>query len=153
VEHYFVKFYNRWKAPHPKDNREFQLEYAKLRVKELDEEDPSIIRAYTLCPDRNALEELLFAYYYLGDVRNATNHAQDEFSGFVSIMDDSDVSERMTMISQAVEYFIHCYDVMSGLLADRKAAEDDHEIVMISTSEISEYANELRKAAREEHRR
>lgn len=152
VEHYYVKFYSRWRSPHPKDNREFQLAYAKIRVKELDTEDDSLIRAHTLSPDREALENLLFAYYYLGDVRNATNHAADEFSGFASIMDDSDVSERMTMISQAVEYFIHCYEEMTKLLAGRDK-EDDKEVIMISPSEISDYANVLRKAARDEHRK
>jgi hypothetical protein len=152
VEHYYVKFYSRWRSPHPKDNREFQLAYAKIRVKELDTEDDSLIRAHTLSPDREALENLLFAYYYLGDVRNATNHAQDEFSGFASIMDDSDVSERMTMISQAVEYFIHCYEEMTKLLAGRDK-KDDKEVIMISPSEISDYANVLRKAARDEHRK
>ena len=142
VEHYYVKFYSRWKAPHPKDSREFQIEYAKIRIEELDTDDKNTIRAHTLCPDRDALKDLLFAYYYLGDVRNATNHALDEFSGFTSIMDDDDVSERMNLITQAVEYFIHCYNKVVELISESGAEAD---VVKIDTAELSAYAKRLRR--------
>ena len=142
VEHYYVKFYSRWKAPHPKDSKEFQLEYAKIRIEELDTEDKDAIRAHTLCPDRDALKDLLFAYYYLGDVRNATNHALDEFSGFTSIMDDADVSERMNLITQAVDYFIYCYNKVVDLISESGA---DADVVRIDTAELSAYAKSLRR--------
>ena len=142
VEHYYVKFYSRWKAPHPKDSKEFQLEYAKIRIEELDTEDKGTIRAHTLCPDREALKDLLFAYYYLGDVRNATNHALDEFSGFTSIMDDADVSERMNLITQAVDYFIYCYNKVVDLISESGA---DADVVRIDTAELSAYAKSLRR--------
>ena len=142
VEHYYVKFYSRWKAPHPKDSKEFQIEYAKIRIEELDTEDKGTIRAHTLCPDREALKDLLFAYYYLGDVRNATNHALDEFSGFTSIMDDADVSERMNLITQAVDYFIYCYNKVVDLISESGA---DADVVRIDTAELSAYAKSLRR--------
>ena len=142
VEHYYVKFYSRWKAPHPKDSREFQIEYAKIRIEELDTDDKSTIRAHTLCPDRDALKDLLFAYYYLGDVRNATNHALDEFSGFTSVMDDADVSERMSLITQAVDYFIYCYNKVVDLISGSDA---DADVIRIETSELADYAKKLRR--------
>lgn len=142
VEHYYIKFYSRWRSPHPKDNKEFQLEYSRIRMEELDTDDESLIRAHTVCPDRDALKDLLFAYYYLGDVRNATNHAEDEFSGFTSIMDDADVSDRMNLITQAVDYFIHCYDKVTGLIA---ANDTDAQIIKIDTSELADYAKSLRR--------
>ena len=142
VEHYYVKFYSRWKAPHPKDSKEFQLEYAKIRIEELDTEDKGAIRAHTLCPDRDALKDLLFAYYYLGDVRNATNHALDEFSGFTSIMDDADVSERMNLITQAVDYFIYCYNKVVDLISGSGA---DADVIRVETSELADYAKKLRR--------
>lgn len=143
VEHYFVKFYSRWRAPHPKDSREYQLEYAKLRLRELDTEDPDVIRAHTRCPDRDALKDLLFAYFYLGDVRNTLNHANDEFGGFVSIMDESDMSGRVNLITQAIDYFIHCYGIVTDLIPDADAP--DEEAIIIETSELAAYAKSLRR--------
>ena len=149
IDHYFTKFYGRWRAPHPKDSRVFQLEYAKIRVQELEADDSEVIRAYSICPDKEALRDLLFAYYYLGDVRNTTNHAEDEFSGFVSIMDDSDVSDRMNLITQAVDYFLYCYSKVTGLISDAGA---EAEVIKVETSELAEYAKTLRRKFREDHK-
>lgn len=142
VEHYYIKFYSRWRAPHTKDNKTYQGDYANVRINEIDTDDEELICAHTLCTDREALRELLFAYYYLGDVRNETNHANAEFSGFDSIRSDSDVSERVNLISQAVDYFIHCYDKVLGLMSD---IEEGKEIISIKTSELAEYAKSLRR--------
>ena len=151
VDHYYLKFYSRWRSPRSKDSREYQLEYAKLRIEELDTDDPELIRACTLCPDRDALRELLFAYYYLGDVRNTTNHAIDEFSGFVSIMDDSDVSERMNLITQAVDYFLHCYEKVVRLISE--ADTEDAQIIRIETSELADYAKTLRRPPHDDQKK
>ena len=149
IDHYFIKFYGRWRTPHPKDSKEYQLKYTKVRIDDLDTDDSEVIRAHTICPDKDALRELLFAYYYLGDVRNATNHAADEFSGFISVMDDSDVSARMNLITQVIDYFIHCYDNVTDLISKDKA---DAEIVRIETSELADYAKVLRKQFHDNHK-
>ena len=115
-------------------------------MEELDTEDDELIRAHTVCPDRDALKDLLFAYYYLGDVRNATNHAEDEFSGFTSVRNDSDVSDRMNLITQAVDYFIHCYDKVTGLISENDA---EARIIRVDTAELADYARELRKGHRD----
>ena len=146
IDHYYIKFYSRWRSPHPKDDKEYQLEYTKGRMEELDTEDDELIRAHTVCPDRDALKDLLFAYYYLGDVRNATNHAEDEFSGFTSVRNDSDVSDRMNLITQAVDYFIHCYDKVTGLISENDA---EARIIRVDTAELADYARELRKGHRD----
>ena len=146
IDHYYIKFYSRWRSPHPKDDKEYQLEYTKVRMEELDTEDDELIRAHTVCPDRDALKDLLFAYYYLGDVRNATNHAEDEFSGFTSVRNDSDVSDRMNLITQAVDYFIHCYDKVTGLISENDA---EARIIRVDTAELADYARELRKGHRD----
>ena len=146
IDHYYIKFYSRWRSPHPKDDKEYQLEYTNVRMEELDTEDDELIRAHTVCPDRDALKDLLFAYYYLGDVRNATNHAEDEFSGFTSVRNDSDVSDRMNLITQAVDYFIHCYDKVTGLISENDA---EARIIRVDTAELADYARELRKGHRD----
>ena len=145
VSHYYVKFYGRGRVIRKDDAKSYQLDYAKLRVKELENKSEEIITAHTLCKDINALRDLLFSYYNIGDVRNATNHAADEFSGFVSIMEASDISERMNLISHSVNYFIYCYDKVLGLL--EKTAEKS--VYTIETSDIVEYTNTLRKIDRD----
>lgn len=148
VAHYFVKAYSRGRAQRKKDVRAYQMEYAKLRVGEITEDNPDIIRAHTICPDKEALTNLLFSYYYVGDVRNATNHAMEDFSGFSSIMSDSDVSERMNTISQAVDYFIHCYDIVQTLVAESGEVPD---VDIIEPEKVVEYSMTLRSKFDDRH--
>lgn len=143
VSHYFVKFYNRQKASRQKHGREYVQSYARVRAAELDTETPGELRAYTACPDRGAVEDLLFAYYYLGNVRNQTNHAEDSFDGFYEIMEDSDSSERMEMIRQCIKYFLHCYDRVARLTGGAAP-----QVVQITSAEITQYASELRGQSR-----
>ena len=119
ISHYYIKYYNRGGVPHTNDQKSNQMAYANLRISELTTDDPRMIKAYSICPDKDALRDLLFAYYYIGDVRNATNHALEEFGGFSSVMHDSDVSERMNTIVQSIDYFIHCYDKVEELIKQK----------------------------------
>ena len=94
-----------------------------------------------ICPDKDALRNLLFAYYYIGVVRNNTNHAAEEFDGFSSIMQDSDVGERMNTIIQSIEYFIHSYDVVADLVAQSGEVAD---VDKITVDQIIEYSKTLK---------
>ena len=105
---------------------------------DLDTIDDEVMQAFTRCTDRDALNDLLYAYYHLGDVRNATNHASDESDGFVGVREESDVSARMEMISQAVKYFIVSYDKVIGCLDETKP------IVLVTNEEIVAQAKTLR---------
>ena len=89
------------------------------------------------------MEDLLFAYYYLGDVRNATNHAVDTFDAFYEIMKDSDSSERMDMIQQSITYFLHCYDRVARLVEGREV-----NVIQVTAEEIAKYADEQREQTR-----
>lgn len=143
IPHYYIKFLNREKASHQKRGLEYIVEYAKLRTAELDEKNPEEIKACTVCPDREALENLLFAYYYVGDVRNSTNHAAETFDGFYEIMQDSESSDRMELIRQSIDYFLYCYDKVDQLTKDKKP-----NVVQITTVEVEKYSNELRALKR-----
>ena len=48
----------------------------------------------------------------------------------------------MNLITQAVDYFIHCYDKVTGLIA---ANDTDAQIIKIDTSELADYAKSLRR--------
>ena len=148
VSHYFVKFLNRRKAPSSKDGDTYQLGYADIRIAELDVQDAEQIRPLSVCEDRDALKELLFAYYHLSDVRNLTNHARDEFSGFYSFMDDADAGTRMKAISTAIDYFLHCYDRVCGLWAGKETS-----VVTVTPLEVLSLAAKLRDEQFRERRR
>ncbi len=138
VSHYYIKFYNRSKQSRNKRGLEHIRDYAKIRVGEIDNTDSKEIRACSACEDRSALEDLLFAYYYVGDTRNSTNHAMDTFEGFSEIMKDSDNSERMETIKQCVDLFIHSYEKVEQLVEGK-----DVNVVTISYDEVTSRANEL----------
>ena len=142
ISHYYIKYYSRRRAPKA-DGDAYQMGYANVRIEELDTRDENLIRALTICPDRAALKDLLFAYYHLGDVRNQTNHALEEFSGFYTIMAYTDPGERMKLIRQAIDYFIHCYDTVCGLIEGKKA-----NVVKIETADLVEYSKTLRDTSR-----
>ena len=144
---YYVKYYSRRRAPRA-DGDAYQLGYAAVRMEELDTRDESLIRAQTVCPDRAALKDLLFAYYHLGDVRNQTNHATEEFSGFYTVTPESDPGERRKLITQAIDYFLHCYDTVCGLISGKNA-----HVVKLETAVLADYASALRSGNRRDRDR
>ena len=147
VSHYYVKYYSRQRANQQKRGKEYMQSYARLRAEELDNKNPGEIRACSICPDRSAVEDLLFAYYYIGDVRNQTNHAAQTFDGFYSIMPDSDSSERMELIRQSIDYFLHCYDRVVRLSEGRTA-----NVVKITNEEVVHCADQIRQQFRNRER-
>ena len=147
LSHYYIKYYSRQKANHQKHGREYIQSYAHLRAGELDNQDPEEIHACTICPDWEALEDLLFAYYYVGEVRNQTNHAEETYDGFYSIMADSDIGERMDLIRQSIDYFLHCYDRVAQLSAGKTA-----NVIQITNEEIAQYVDQLRQMYRNRER-
>lgn len=141
VEHYYIKNYSAIHMARKGDPRSSQMEVAKGRVMEVDNKEIDGIVAHSICPDKDALRNLLFAYYYVGVVRNNTNHATEEFDGFSSIMQDSDVGERMNTIIQSIEYFIHSYDVVADLVAQSGEVAD---VDKITVDQIIEYSKTLK---------
>lgn len=140
VSHYFIKYCGRQKANKALHGREYVQSLAHARIEELQNTDPKEIRACSACTDPGALEDLLFAYYHIGDVRNATNHANESFDGFLEIMRDSDCSERMDTIRQAVDFFLHCYEKVDSLTNPENA-----HVVTITTEEILARTDAMRE--------
>lgn len=147
VPHYYVKYYNRHRVSSSGDGDTYQMNYAQYRVRELDTRDENEIRALTVCPDRSALQDLLFSYYHLSDVRNSTNHAAEEFGGFYTVKADDDPSERMKTITQAVDYFLSSYDKVIRLINGKTA-----NVVTVKTIELIEYSKKLREQYRRDTR-
>ncbi len=139
LSHYFIKYVNRQKAPRSKNGDAYQMGYAAVRIAEMSTYDHRQIRSLSICDDHEALQDLLFSYYHISDIRNLTNHAQEEFTGFYAIMEDADAGTRMQTISKAVDFFIHCYDRVCELTKGKTA-----HVVKLETSEVSSYAGKLR---------
>ena len=147
VSHYYIKYYSRSKANHQKHGREDIQQYAQLRADEINNKNPREIRACTACPDKEAVEDLLFAYYYVGEIRNQTNHAVETYDGFYSIMAESDSGERMEAIRQSIDYFLHCYDRMVQLTEGKTP-----NVIEITNDEIMQYVDELRQQIKSRER-
>ena len=139
VDHYFLKFYGRDRVDYAPDPDSRQRKYVKLRMDDLDEESPDVIRALTGCEDREELARLLYAYYMVGIIRNETNHAADNDANEYGLTPaDSDVSERMSLIRNSVESFIYQYDKITEMME----GADVHPL-KISADEVKAYANTL----------
>jgi len=140
IGHYFVKFYGRDRADRAPDSDGRQQSYVRLRMSDLDADDPEIMRAYTVCPDREALGNLLYTYNMVGMVRNETNHAtNNDVNEFSSKPADEDVSERMNTIRRSVEEFIERYELVLSLVEDK-----DPHVVHINNSEIRALAGVIK---------
>ena len=144
ISHFFIKTYNRLKTRgRGARGEDSQHVYAALRTQSVENKDPSQITGLTACDSKETLQNLLYAYYHIGDIRNSTNHATDEYSGFYTIMADTDPGERVKDISQAIDYFIHCYDRVCEMIAGKEA-----NVVTIRTAELADYAKTIRDAKR-----
>ena len=93
------------------------------------------------------MEDLLFAYYYVGEIRNQTNHAVETYDGFYSIMAEFDSGERMEAIRQSIDYFLHCYDRVAQLSEGKTP-----NVIEITNDDIMQYVNELRQQTKSRER-
>ena len=138
VQHYYIKTYLRGDNP-IHTYKDAQRNYAALHVSLLDNTSNEKITGYTVCDDREALENLLFAYYHLCEIRNMTNHASMRESDDRLIVEFRDLSIRMMRIREGIDYFMQCYDKVIGLIKDKPL-----NVVLISAGEIKSKAKQLK---------
>ena len=75
VDHYFIKYYGRNAIDYRQKPDAVAADYAKLRVQVLDESADGVMKAFSNMPDKDLLQELLYSYYRMGNLRNQVNHA------------------------------------------------------------------------------
>ena len=138
IDHYFVKSYMRG-DPAYRNKSNPQRAYAEFRVASLDNTDPNRITGHTLCSDRNALTDLLYAYYHIGEIRNVTNHA-GESQDTRLIVEVNDFSARMSSIREAIEFFLQSYDKVHAAMPEEKPV-----IMKITPNEVKNRARDLQK--------
>ena len=141
VDHFFLKYYIRrgnMKGPAGEDP---QRTYAKHRLKGLESTDVRYITAYTACDDMDLLENVLYSYYHIGDIRNLTNHAESrEGEDTRLIVDEKDDSIRLLKISEAIEFFIRCFDAATANIGDKEL-----DVVRINSGEVKGFAKRLER--------
>ena len=138
VQHYYIKTYLRGDnfVHKYKDN---QRNYAAMHVSLLDNTSNERITGYTVCDDREALENLLFAYYHLCEIRNMTNHASTRESDDRLMVEFRDLSVRMMRIREGIDYFMKWYDKVMDLIKDKPL-----DVVLISSGDIKAKAKQLK---------
>ncbi len=111
IEHYFIKNYNRSGVKRGSQDTDPQRLYAQMRADSVDNRNPALITAFTACDSRKTLENVLYAYYNIGNVRNKISHADAEVMNESRLMQSiSDESTALLKVKDAIEYFITCYD-------------------------------------------
>lgn len=120
VDHYYIKLFGR-KRYHRENDKDPQKHYAACRIEELKNTDPERITAFSVCEDKEALQNLLHAYYHIGEIRNITNHAMgEETEDDRLIVDHKDIPFQMSRIREAIEYFIISYEEVAEKIKDRR---------------------------------
>lgn len=135
VDHYFIKYYLRGEVS-KRGGEDIQRIFARYKAAGIECADADRIAAHTLCDDRKIVEDALFAYYHLGDIRNSTNHAEDKQGEDTRlIVDEKDDMIRLVKINEAIEYFIMCFEKAAALAEGR-----ENDVIRINSREIKEYA-------------
>ena len=142
IDHYFVKNYDRAniKLGGPKgDDR--ALAYAALRAQSIGNKDPGKISGHTACTNTETVQDVLYAYFHLGEVRNKISHADFKaMSEKRLIVSEKDVSYAMMMMTESIEYFIMSYE---------KALEEvkgtNPKIVAITSDDVRKAADRMNR--------
>ena len=137
IDHYYVKNYFYFK--HPSNTNDNQRKNARELVNYLDGVEENLIQPYSVCDDKQALEDLLFAYLHVGRIRNQTNHAEEraEDSGTL-FPDDKDDSSKLITIKESIEYYIQSYDKVSEIVKDK-----DPNVIRITSGEVKSAARRI----------
>ena len=149
VSHYFIKNYDqasvRLAGSRDEDRN---LVYAILRTQSVGNQNPEKISGYTACSSMETLQNVLYSYYHLGEVRNKISHADAKAMAERRLnVSESDVSYAMVMMKEAIEYFITSYD---------KAMEEvqgkNPKIITVTPDEIRNAANRIKHEGEKEGR-
>ena len=146
VEHYFIKNYDRGRVRHMgARGQDPQRVYATLKMQSIDNQDPSYITGYTACDNRETLQELLYAYYRIGFVRNMISHAH------VEVMRDRGASEpnessALTWMTKSIDAFIENYEKAMSEVCGKAP-----NVVLIDSAEVREVAEQMAFERRREN--
>ena len=122
IDHYFIKTYNRsgtrGKVGKGEDP---QRVYAALRTQSVENSDSSLITGFTACDSLEALQDILFAYYHVGDVRNKISHADaTAMTEGRLVVAESDEHSALIWMRDSIEFFIDRYEKAMAQVQGKK---------------------------------
>jgi len=141
IEHYFIKYYDRdsVRLTGSRDEDRNRV-FAAVRAQSTQKQDSSRICGRTVCDSLETVQNVLYAYYHLGQVRNKISHAdEDAMAERRLIVSESDISSAMMAMRESIEYFILSYEK-----AIEEAAGKDPNVVFISANEVRQVSERLR---------
>lgn len=122
IDHYFIKTYDRQRTRGMGERGEDpQHVYAALRTRSVENNDPSLITGLTACGSMETLQNLLYAYYHIGDVRNKISHADEEAMKDKRLMvSESDEISALVWMKDSIDFFIDSYEKAMAQVQDKK---------------------------------
>ena len=115
--------------------------YATLRTQSVKNTNPSLITGFTACDSTETLQNILFAYYHIGYVRNKISHADtDAFTDTRLMVSDSDESAALIWMKDGIDYFIDCYEKAMSEVRDKNP-----QVVLITGDEVRNAADRMKR--------
>lgn len=141
ISHYFIKNYDRARVKYLSGrNDDQQKVYAELRVSSVMNTDPELITGLTACDSMDTLQNVLYAYYHLSEVRNKISHADaGVLEGNRLMVRDSDESTALLTVKDSIDFFIASYEKAMAEVKDKTP-----QIVRITRDEVKFAANQLK---------
>lgn len=141
IEHYFVKNYDRGSVRLSGARGEDRNKvYAALRAQSVEKHDPEKISGHTAC-SISTLQNVLYAYYRLGEVRNKISHADaDAMAERRLNVSESDISYAMIWMRESIEHFIKSFDA-----AMEEVRGKNPKIVPITADDVRNAADRIRR--------
>ena len=110
IDHYFIKSYDRVSVRVGR-GEDRALAYATMRAQSIGNKDPNKINGYTACDSIETVQNVLYAYFQLGQVRNKLSHS--DFSSLAknnAIVSQDHTSYGMRMMMESIDFFIMSYE-------------------------------------------
>ncbi len=139
LNHFFIKYYGRSQMKRNPASKDRQRDYTNYRLESLDGKTEQLEKSYSILLDRrDLLENVLYTYYRLGDIRNQVNHAADEKVKNLSEIDIKSKNESLELLQKGIHDFVEAYEA-----ARQYVRESGKEITVlqITKDELKEYVN------------
>ena len=149
INHYFIKTYDRSATKGKGEKGEDpQHVYAVMRAQSIENRDPSQITGLTACDSKETLQNLLYAYYQISNVRNKIAHADAAAMNAKHLkVSESDDIPSLVWMKDAIDYFIDSYDKAMAEVQNKKP-----NIISITGDKVRKAADRIRNSNKPENR-
>ena len=149
IDHYFIKTYARSRTRGlGARGEDTQHVYAVLRTQSVENKDPAYVTGLTACDSMETLQNLLYAYYHIGDVRNKINHAEVDAVNLGRLsVSESDESAALSWVRDGIDFFIESYDKAMAEVQDKKP-----HVVSISGEDVRKAAEHMKNGMKNDIR-